>query len=139
MGRWGIHWLCTPAMIKLLPMQRRFLRRALAPGVRTAALSLPRGEGKSTLAAYVMQRCLTPGDPLFQAGAEYLLAAASLDQARNAFRPMRAELEPSGDYRWIDGVSQSRRDALGDEYENACAVQQWQDGVRACWESDYHL
>ena len=66
---------------------------------------MPRGEGKSTLAAFVMQRCLTPGDELFRAGAEYLLAAASLDQARNAFRPMRAELEPSGDYRWIDGVS----------------------------------
>ena len=52
-----------------------------------------------------MERCLTPGDPLFQAGAEYLLCAGSLDQARNVFRPMRAELEPSGDYRWIDGVS----------------------------------
>ena len=52
-----------------------------------------------------MTRCLTPGDPLFQAGAEYLLCAASLDQARMAFRPMRAELEPTGEYRWIDGVS----------------------------------
>ena len=92
-------------MIDLLPMQRRFLRSALAPGVRTAALSLSRGEGKSTLAAYVLERCLTPGDALFKAGAEYLLCAASLEQARNVFRPIRAELEPTGDYRFIDSVT----------------------------------
>ena len=92
-------------MIDLLPMQRRFLSRALAPGIRTAALSLPRGEGKSTLAAYVLSRCLTPGDELFEAGAEYLLCAASLEQARNVYRPIRAELEPTGDYRFIDSVT----------------------------------
>ena len=92
-------------MIDLLPMQRRFLRSALAPGVRTAALSLPRGEGKSTLAAYILERCMTPGDALFKAGAEYLLCAASLEQARNVFRPIRAELEPTGDYRFIDSVT----------------------------------
>ena len=92
-------------MINLLPMQRRFLRSALAPGVRTAALSLSRGEGKSTLAAYILERCLTPGDALFEDGAEYLLCAASLEQARNVFRPIRAELEPTGDYRFIDSVT----------------------------------
>ena len=91
-------------MINLLPMQRRFLKRALAPGIRTAALSLPRGEGKSTLAAHILERCLTPGDELFEEGAEYLLCAASLEQARNVFRPIRAELEPTGDYRFIDSV-----------------------------------
>ena len=92
-------------MINLLPMQRRFLSRALAPGVRTAALSIPRGEGKSTLAAYILERCLTPGDELFEVGAEYLLCAASLEQARNVYRPIRAELEPTGDYRFIDSVT----------------------------------
>ena len=92
-------------MIDLLPMQRRFLRRALAPGVRTAALSLPRGEGKSTLAAYILERCMTPGDELFEGGAEYLLCAASLEQARNVYRPIRAALEPTGDYRFIDSVT----------------------------------
>ena len=86
-------------------MQRRFLRRALAPGIRTAALSLPRGEGKSTLAAHVLERCLTPGDALFEEGAEYLLCAASLEQARNVYRPIRAELEPTREYRFIDSVT----------------------------------
>ena len=69
------------------------------------ALSLPRGEGKSTLAAYVLSRALTPGDELHVPGAEYLLAAASLEQARNTYRPIRAALEPTGEYRFIDSVT----------------------------------
>ena len=89
-------------MINLLPSQRRFLRGALAPGVRTAALSLPRGEGKSTLAAYILERCMTPGDQLFEEGAEYLLCAASIEGARHVYRPIRAELEPTGDYTFLD-------------------------------------
>ena len=89
-------------MINLLPSQRRFLSGALAPGVRTAALSLPRGEGKSTLAAYILERCMTPGDDLFEEGAEYLLCAASIEGARHVYRPIRAELEPTGDYTFLD-------------------------------------
>ena len=89
-------------MIELLPSQRRFLSGALAPGIRTAALSLPRGEGKSTLAAYILERCLTPGDALFEAGAEYLLCAASIEGARHVYRPIRAELEPTGEYTFLD-------------------------------------
>ena len=90
--------------IELRPFQRRFLARALASKVDTAALSLPRGEGKSALAAHVLTRCLTPSDGLFQAGAEYLLLAASLEQARNVYRPIRADLEPTGEYSFIDSV-----------------------------------
>ena len=68
-------------------------------------MSLPRGEGKSALAAYILARCMTPGDHLFEAGAEYLLCAASLEQARNVYRPIREALEPTGDYRFIDSVT----------------------------------
>ena len=92
-------------MISLRPFQRRFLQRALAPTVLTSALSLPRGEGKSTLAAHILERCLTPGDSLFKAGKEYLLCAASLNQARNVFRPLKASLEPTGEYRFIDSIT----------------------------------
>ena len=88
--------------LTLRPFQRRFLARALAPGVDTAALSIPRGNGKSRLAAHVLERCLTPGDPLFVAGSEYLLCAASIEQARIVFRFVRAVLEPTGAYRWLD-------------------------------------
>ena len=90
-------------MIDLLPSQRRFLDGALAPGIRTAANCAPRGEGKSALAAYILARCMNPEDPLFSVGAEYLLCAASLEQARNVYRPIREALEPTGNYRFIDG------------------------------------
>ena len=91
--------------MELRPFQRRFLAQALSDSVDTSVLSIPRGNGKSTLSAYILERCLTPGDPLFEAGAEYLLGAASLEQARNAYRPLRAALEPTGDYRFIDSVT----------------------------------
>ena len=91
--------------MELRAFQRRFLDGALAEGIDTSALSIPRGNGKSFLAAHILQRCLTPDDELFESGAEYLLGAASLEQARNVYRPLRAELEPTGDYRFIDSVT----------------------------------
>ena len=91
--------------MNLRPFQKKFLSRALSESIDTAALSIPRGNGKSTLAAYILERCLTPGDDLFEPGAEYLLGAASLEQARNAYRPLRAALEDSGEYRFIDSVT----------------------------------
>ena len=92
-------------MIELRPFQRRFLARAFDPGTDTACLSLPRGNGKSTLAAYILARCLTPGDPLHEPGREYVLTAASLPQSRFVFRPLRAVLEPRGGYRFIDSIT----------------------------------
>ena len=92
-------------MEALRPFQKEFIKNALADGIDIAALSLPRGNGKSWLAAYVLARCLTPGDDLFQVGAEYLLCAASLDQARLVYKFVRAELEPRGGYRFIDSVT----------------------------------
>ena len=86
----------------LRPFQREFVRRALAPGIDTAALSMPRGNGKSWLAAHVLTRALTPGDPLFVSGAEYLLCAASIEQARLCFRFVRSNLEATGEYRFLD-------------------------------------
>ena len=79
----------------------------LAPGVDacTAALSIPRGNGKSWLAAHLLQRALTPGDDLHVAGAEYLLCAASIEQARLVYRFIRAELEPKGGYSLIDSTT----------------------------------
>ena len=83
-----------PRMTEALrPFQRKFLKGALAPGVSTAAMSMPRGNGKTWLAAHILTRCLTPGDALHVAGAEYLLCAASLEQARLCFRFIRAALE----------------------------------------------
>ena len=56
-----------------------FIKRALAPGVDVAALSIPRDNGKSWLAAHLLERALTPGDDLFVSGSEYLLCAGSIE------------------------------------------------------------
>ena len=99
---------CTESMLELRPFQRVFVRRALAPGVRTAALSLPRGNGKSTLAAYLALRCLTPGDVLHAPGAEYVLLAASINQAvRGVFKPVRKWLSGDGDYRIAESANRA--------------------------------
>ena len=63
------------------------------------------GNGKSWLAAHLLTRSLTPGDPLHVAGAEYLLCAASIEQARLVYRFIRAELEPRGGYSLIDSTT----------------------------------
>ena len=89
-------------MEQLRSFQTRFIRGALAPGIDTAALSLPRGNGKSFLGGHILARCLTPGDVLFHLGAEFLLCSGSIEQARTVFRFIRAELEPSGQYRFLD-------------------------------------
>ena len=93
-------------MMILRPFQRQFLRGALAPGIDTAALSIPRGNGKSALAAYILTRALTPGDLLNTPGGEYLLCAASLEQARlGVFVPCRAALENIGGFRFQDSAN----------------------------------
>ena len=92
-------------MLDLRPFQRKFISGAFAKGIDTAALSISRGNGKSTLAAYILARCMTPGDPFHVPGHEYILTAASLPQSRFVFRPLRAELEPRGGYRFIDSVT----------------------------------
>ena len=55
--------MVTP-LTPLRPFQRQFVKAATATDVDTAALSLPRGNGKSFLAADLLRRGLTPGDPL---------------------------------------------------------------------------
>ena len=89
-------------MHKLRKFQQDFLKAALAPDIDTAALSLPRGNGKTYLAAHILTRALTPGDPLNVPAAEYLLCAGSIEQARLCFRFVRADLEPTGAYRFLD-------------------------------------
>ena len=69
------------------------------------ALSGPRGLGKTYLAGHILARCMTPGDPLHQPGKEYILGAASLEQARLTYQYIRQALEPLGGYRWIDSAT----------------------------------
>ena len=89
-------------METLRPFQRRFIKAATAPGIETAALSLPRGNGKSWIAGHLVGRILTPDDRLFRRGTESVLCAASIEQARIVFRFAREVLEPTGAYRFLD-------------------------------------
>ena len=89
----------------LRPFQDRFLSAATAPGIDTACLSLPRGNGKSWLAARLAIQVLSPGDPLFRSGTESVLCAASIEQSRIVFRFVREVLEPMGGYRFLDSFT----------------------------------
>ena len=73
-------------MLKLRPFQKRFVAGVFSPGTRRAALSIPRGGGKSWLAAWLVADSLSPGGRLFEAGAENILLSGSFDQARYVFR-----------------------------------------------------
>ena len=70
-------------LFPVLPWQRRFLKGAFAPEVEESALSVGRGNGKTTLLSAVAAACLD--GPLVQERAEVVLCAASFDQAKIAF------------------------------------------------------
>ena len=89
--------------MKLRPFQKKFIKGAFRSGIDTAALSLPRGNGKSFLAGHLLARCLSPSDVLHEDGKEYLLLAASLEQARIVYHFVREALaNTSKEYRWLD-------------------------------------
>ena len=91
--------------MNLRPFQQRFIRGAFAPGIDTAVLSIARGNGKSCLAAHILTRCLSPGDPMHESGKEYLLVASSLEQARCTYGFIRESLEATQEYRWLDSTT----------------------------------
>ena len=91
--------------MELRRFQRAFIRGATAPGIQTGALSVPRGNGKSWLAAHLLARVLTPGDDLFRPGTESVLVAGTLEQARIVFRFLRSELEDRGGYSFTDSAN----------------------------------
>ena len=92
-------------VVKLRPFQREFMRAVENDIYDTVCISGPRGLGKTFLAAHVLARCMTPGDSLHQPGKEYILGAASIEMARLTYGFIRAALEPTGEYRWIDSTT----------------------------------
>ena len=67
----------------VLPWQRKFIRGAFRDGVQSAALSIARGNGKTTLAAGLAIGALL--GPMRVRRGEALIVASSLSQARIAF------------------------------------------------------
>ena len=75
---------------KLLPFQKRFVRAALAPGVSESALSVGRGNGKTTLVSGLAAAALD--GPLVVPRGEAVIVASSFDQARIDFEHVLAFL-----------------------------------------------
>lgn len=84
-------------MLKLRPFQRRFWDHAFVRETDTAALSIPRGNGKSTLAGLMAAKAMRTIGP----HSEIALCAASIEQARICFRVTRQILGET-DFRYID-------------------------------------
>ena len=101
----------TPAAIvrdlgqrcELLPFHKRWLTRAFADDIMVAALSTPRGNGKTWLIGQLAAQSLTPGSPTFEAGREVIGLSASLEQSRVMLSFARAALKDrEHEYRWLD-------------------------------------
>ena len=90
--------------MKLRPFQREFVAGVLRPGTKRAALSIPRGNGKSWLAGCLGADALAPGGALFEAGAENVLLSGSFDQARYVFRFAKDFLGEAG-YSYLDSTN----------------------------------
>jgi phage terminase large subunit-like protein len=76
--------------LRLREWQKEIVRKVLAPGIRTAVVAIPRGNGKSTLAAALGLWALVDGPE----GAEIpIVAGVSERQARIAFNTARRMVE----------------------------------------------
>ena len=84
--------------MELLAFQRRFLAEAFKPDIQTACLSLPRGNGKSTLAGIVAAKVLKTVQP----GNEIALVSGSIEQSRIVFRVVRSVLGEGPDWKYLD-------------------------------------
>lgn len=83
----------------VLPWQSRFVRGAIAPDVRSAALAVARGNGKTTLVAGVA--CAYLDGPMVEPRGEVVIVASAFAQARIAFEHVLAFLDPGDDRgRW---------------------------------------
>ena len=93
-------------MSDLKSFQHKFLRNAFAEWCRFACLSIPRGNAKSWLGAYVAVQAMTPSHKWYVGDRrEVIVVAASLEQSRAVFGQFRDMLETSGladEYRWTD-------------------------------------
>ncbi|MYK69066.1 MAG: hypothetical protein F4020_05830 [Gammaproteobacteria bacterium] len=74
--------------VTVFPWERRFVRGAFRPGVTSAALSVARANGKTTLTAGVAAATLD--GPLAVSRGETVIVASSFEQARIAFEHVLA-------------------------------------------------
>ena len=100
-------------MLVLKPFQKRFIKELLREGTDTAVLTLPRGQGKTTLAAHLAHQSITPGSPFFVEGAENHMLASSIGHSRRTGFGVLKELVGGGlDYRVSDNRNEARIEHL---------------------------
>ena len=102
MRDWRARRAAREALGGLLPFQSDFVssvcRQNQPPEI--AALSVPRGNGKSWLCGKLVARSLTPGDDLFEAEVENILVSASRPQAQIVLEFARQAVGDLDGYRW---------------------------------------
>ena len=90
--------------LKLMDWQKDFIRQIYLPGTSTAALSVPRGNGKTTLISAIAAGAFI--GPNAVPGSEIVLVAGSFQQAKIAFSHLRYFVEPymyqGRDWRCVD-------------------------------------
>ena len=95
--------------MELRPFQRRAVRALESGRYDVVCLSTPRAQGKSTLAAELCRRALTPGDRLHVPGSESLLVAATIAASRKTcFKILRRAIDGgpnAADYRVSESVN----------------------------------
>ena len=91
--------------MELRRFQADFLSNAMRPEIDICCLSLPRGNGKSWLAAHLAARIIDPEDELFHAGTDSVVIAPSLVQGRIVYRFARDMLIDNPDYRFADSLT----------------------------------
>ena len=92
--------------MRLRKFQKDFVDKALSRKVRTAVLSLARGNGKTTLTAWLAVRFLTPGDSMFGQGTESYVISGSVGQAqRTILKQARLLLRNPDQYRISDSAN----------------------------------
>ena len=100
-------------MEKLKPFQLDFRKACHSDLYNVLALSMPRGNGKSYMAARLAYDLIHPESPHFVNGDEIGLLAANLGQARIVFRYLRDWLEDTGLYRFQDSSNKLGITLLG--------------------------
>ena len=100
----------TGQRLKLLPWERAFVRGAFADGITAAALTIGRGNGKTSLVAALGAASLD--GPLAERGAETIVTASSFSQAKITFYHVKAFLAPKieaapKEWRLLDSTNQA--------------------------------
>ena len=80
--------------VVMLPWAKRFIRGILQPGVTTAAISMGRGNAKSSVCSYVA--CAALWGPLARKQSTIACVAASLEQSRIIFQQVCYQLPDGG-------------------------------------------